>query len=208
MVGERIRQRRNELGYSLRALGIRTNLTASFLSQVENNLSSPSLSSLQRIATALEVPMFAFLNGVDQPSPVIRAGKRPKLDLCDPDICYELASRHSGSQLMAVVIDIAAGGRRVAEPLSKPTDEIMYVLRGRLAITVDDQTYTLEPGDSISYNGRALREFAALGDEAGAGGVLSDTACAVRDREEVSIRTYPLTPHPTHSHPIQKERNR
>ena len=70
MVGERIRQRRKELGYSLRALGIRTNLTASFLSQVENNQSSPSLASLQRIATALEVPMFAFLNGAHQPNPI------------------------------------------------------------------------------------------------------------------------------------------
>ena len=61
MVGEHIRQRRKELGYSLRQLGTRTSLTASFLSQVENDQCSPSLTSLQRIATALEVPMFAFL---------------------------------------------------------------------------------------------------------------------------------------------------
>ena len=93
MVGERIRQRRKELGYSLRQLGARTNLTASFLSQVENNRSSPSLVSLQRIATALEVPMFAFLNGAHQPSPIIRAGERPQLDFCDADICYELTTR-------------------------------------------------------------------------------------------------------------------
>ena len=65
MVGERIRQRRKELGYSLRELGSRTNLTASFLSQVENSRSSPSLASLQRIATALGVPMFAFLKEVE-----------------------------------------------------------------------------------------------------------------------------------------------
>ena len=36
---------------------------------------------------------------------------------------------------------------------------------GRLTIIVDDQTYTLDPGDTISYGGRSLREFAALGDE-------------------------------------------
>ena len=41
----------------------------------------------------------------------------------------------------------------------------MHVLRGRLSITIDDQTYTLDPGDTISYEGRSLREFAALGDE-------------------------------------------
>jgi transcriptional regulator with XRE-family HTH domain len=143
MVGERIRQRRKELGYSLRALGIRTSLTASFLSQVENNQSSPSLASLQRIATALEVPMFAFLDGSHQPSPVVRAGERLQLDFSDADICYELASRNLGGQLMAIIIN----------------------LRGRLTIVVDEHTYTLDPGDTISYGGRSLREFAALGDE-------------------------------------------
>jgi transcriptional regulator with XRE-family HTH domain len=165
MVGERIRQRRKELGYSLRQLGARTNLTASFLSQVENNRSSLSLASLQRIATALEVPMFAFLNGAHQPSPIIRADERPQLDLSDADICYELTSRNLGGQLMAVIIDMQPGARRIAEPLSKPTDEIMYVMRGRLSITVADETYALDPGDSICYAGRSLREFAALGND-------------------------------------------
>ncbi len=165
MIGERIRQRRKELGYTLRELGARTNLTASFLSQVENSQCSPSLSSLQRIATALEVPMFAFLDYTAPPSPVIRAGERPKLDTCDADICYELLSRDLGGQLMAVLIKVQPGGRRIAERLAKPTDELMYVLRGRLSITVGDQTYVLGPGDSISYEGRSLREFAALGEE-------------------------------------------
>lgn len=165
MIGERIRQRRKELGYSLRELGARTNLTASFLSQVENGQCSPSLSSLQRIATALEVPMFAFLNNLAPPSPVIRAGERPRLDICDADICYELLSRDLRGQLMGVLIKVQPGGRRIAEKLAKPTDELMYVLRGRLSITVDDETYVLSPGDSISYQGRSLREFAAVGDE-------------------------------------------
>ena len=41
----------------------------------------------------------------------------------------------------------------------------MYVLSGRLSITVDEETYLLDPGDTICYAGRALREFSALGDE-------------------------------------------
>jgi transcriptional regulator with XRE-family HTH domain len=165
MVGEHIRQRRKELGYSLRQLGARTNLTASFLSQVENSQCSLSLASLQRIATALEVPMFAFLNGARQPSPIIRADERPRLDICDAEICYELLSRNLNGQVMALLIHVQPGGRRIAERLSKPTDEVMHVLRGRLSITIEDQTYALDPGDSISYEGRSLREFAALDGE-------------------------------------------
>ena len=165
MVGERIRQRRKELGYSLRQLGARTNLTASFLSQVENSQCSPSLSSLQRIASALETPMFAFLESERPPSPIIRADERPRLDICDPEICYELLSRDLGGQVMALMIHVQSGGKRIAERLSKPTDEVMYVLSGRLSITIDDQTYTLNRGDAISYQGRSLREFSAVDDE-------------------------------------------
>ncbi len=68
MLGERIRQRRKELGFSLRKLGARTGLTASFLSQVEHNQSSPSITSLQRIATALEVPVIALFDGRVNPA--------------------------------------------------------------------------------------------------------------------------------------------
>ena len=165
MVGERIRQRRKELGYSLRELGARTNLTASFLSQVENGQCSPSLSSLQRIASALETPMFAFLDTTRPLSPIIRADERPRLDICDPEISYELLSREVGGQVMALMIHVQPGGKRIAERLSKPTDEVMYVLNGRLSITIDDQIYTLAAGDAISYEGRSLREFSAVDDE-------------------------------------------
>lgn len=165
MVGARIRQRRKELGYSLRELGSRTNLTASFLSQVENGQSSLSLASLQRIATALEVPMFAFLDNTEPRSPVVRSCERPRLETSDPEIAYELMSRDLGGRLMAIMIRVQPGGRRIAERLSQPTDEVMYVVQGRLSVIIDDQNYTLEPGDSVSYAGRSLREFSALGDE-------------------------------------------
>jgi len=165
MVGERIRQRRKELGYSLRALGTRTNLTASFLSQVENDQSSPSLASLQRIATALEVPMFTFLNGINQASSIIRMGERPRLSFSDAGIAYELLTHNLGGQMMAVVIRLQPGSRRIAERLSQPTEEFMHVLRGRFAITIEDQTHELDAGDTICYAGQSLRQFAALGSE-------------------------------------------
>ena len=61
-IGKRVRELRNENELSLRELGKRAGVTASFLSQVENDQVSPSLNSLQSIATALNVPMFSLLN--------------------------------------------------------------------------------------------------------------------------------------------------
>jgi quercetin dioxygenase-like cupin family protein len=109
--------------------------------------------------------MFAFLDNTEPRSPIVRACERPKLETTDPEIAYELLSRDLGGRLMAIMIRVQPGGRRVAERLAQPTDEIMYVVAGSLSITIDDQVYTLEPGDSICYAGRSLREFSALGND-------------------------------------------
>lgn len=55
--GAVIRQRRKALGMTLDDVAKATNLTIGFLSQVERGISSPSLSSFQRIAGALQTSL-------------------------------------------------------------------------------------------------------------------------------------------------------
>ena len=55
--GPVIRQRRKALGMTLDDVAKATNLTIGFLSQVERGISSPSLSSFQRIAGALQTSL-------------------------------------------------------------------------------------------------------------------------------------------------------
>ncbi|MBI3763910.1 MAG: helix-turn-helix transcriptional regulator, partial [Chloroflexi bacterium] len=121
MIGARLRKRRKELGLSLRELGARTELTAGFLSQVEKDQASPSLASLQRIATALEVPMFYFHGNAARPSPVVRAAERRKLYFPDTHIVYELLTADFTRQMMGFVIRMEPGARRVAARLARPT---------------------------------------------------------------------------------------
>ena len=77
-LGHRLRTRRQELGLSLRELAERVGLTASFLSQIERDLASPSIESLRKISDALEVPIFHFLIEPEVRSPVVRRGRAGK----------------------------------------------------------------------------------------------------------------------------------
>jgi len=166
LIGTRIRSRRKETGLSLRELGRRTSLTAGFLSQLENGRVMPSLSSLQRISTALEVPMFFFLEKTGAlPDPVVRAGKRRHLYFSEPHMGYDLLTPDLNHQMMSVLIHMEPGACRVAAPLSKPTEQWMMVLDGKMRIVVKDQTYELNRGDSIYYDGESLNEFSSVGDE-------------------------------------------
>ncbi|MCA9935547.1 MAG: helix-turn-helix transcriptional regulator [Ardenticatenaceae bacterium] len=163
-IGERIRTRRKELGLSLRELGEQTEVSASFLSQVENDQVSPSLNSLQSIAKALQVPMFYFLNDV-QGGEIVRADKRRKLYFAHSKIGYDLLTPDFSRQMMAVLIRMEPHARRIALPLARPTEQWMHVSQGCMEITIGEERHTLAAGDTIYYDGDLLREFRSVCDE-------------------------------------------
>lgn len=55
--GKRVKSRREQLGFSLRRLGEESNVSASFLSDIENNKTFPSMEKAADIAEALNVPI-------------------------------------------------------------------------------------------------------------------------------------------------------
>ncbi len=164
VVGERIRRRRRELDLTLRELAERIGMTAGYLSRVENQQVTPSLDALQAIATALCAPMFYFLD-MPPDEPVVRASSRRRLAFPGSHLAYELLTPAGSGQLMAMLIRLEPGARRVTPPLSQPNEQMMFVLEGRLRINVDGTTYILDKHDSIYYNGNLLREFACEGDQ-------------------------------------------
>ena len=160
-IGKQVRDRRNELGLSLRDLGKRAGVTASFLSQVENDQVSPSLSSLQSIATSLNVPMFSLLN--DTPSGnVVKTSERRKFTFEEPNISYELLTTDFTRQMMVYRILVQPYAKRIAQPLARPTEQWMHVNQGQLQVVIGDETHILDPGDTVYYDGELLREFGSI----------------------------------------------
>ena len=163
-IGTLIKQRRNDLGWSLRELGERAGVTAGFLSQVENDQVSPSLNSLQSIATALQVPMFSLLNNTPS-SNVVKAKERRTFSFDDPNIRYDMLTTDFSRQMMTYLIHIGPGAKRIAQQLARSTEQWMHVMKGEMKIVVGDETYFLEEGDTIYYDGDYLKEFGAASNE-------------------------------------------
>ena len=164
MIGEQIKMRRRDVGLTLRALASKINMSAGYLSRVENEQVSPSLDALQAIAQALQVPMFYFLNSgpID---PVVLEGARRVLYFPDSKIGYQLLTPDLVHQMMSVMIQMEPGAKRIATPLTKPNEQWMHVLKGCLEIDVDGKLYVLHTGDSIYYDGNRLRDFSSIGPE-------------------------------------------
>lgn len=166
MIGPRIRQRRTQQGYSLQELATRTDLTPSFLSQVERDMAEPSITSLRKIAEALEVPIFYFLLGSDEPNPVVRNGERRVLELARSGVTYELLSPpdFANKKMEIVITTMAPGVAGGDHPVTHPGEEFLVILAGRAHVTVGDQAYTLAEGDSIYYYSSIPHRIANVGE--------------------------------------------
>ncbi|MAT41240.1 MAG: hypothetical protein CL609_02785 [Anaerolineaceae bacterium] len=198
--GSLLKKLRKERGYSLREVARRSDLTASFLSQVEHGISNVSLDSLRRIAEALDVPLMYFLeeqpgdienlsehiepepcldeDRITEYSPVVRAGCRPRLILPPSGVEYQLLVPDLSHKLEAVIGRLSPGTANVARKLREETEEFIYVLSGELLIELEGQEYVLRPGDSINFPGEKLTKL----------------ACASLDREAswISVITPPV----------------
>lgn len=167
-IGERVRERRKELGLSLEELAARTDLTASFLSLIERNINNPSLDSLYRIAEALEVPQFYFSvdpqAAANLQNPVVRHNERIQVTFPPGDVTSELLVPNLRNRLEVFISRVKPAAGNVARTPKMASEECLYVMEGRLRVVLDEQEYWLEAGDSIYIQGFALREISAVGD--------------------------------------------
>ena len=164
-IGARMRDRRVSLGYSLRDLAARTDLTASFLSQVERGEANTSIDSLRRISEALDVSMLHFLREVHEHDPVVRANERAILSLPNSNLTYELLTSGLTHKLQVFIGKVDGRTENFARRLREPTEEVIYVLNGTLTVGLDSGEHELHTGDSICFEGYQLKSLSTGGED-------------------------------------------
>ena len=165
MVGQRIRKRRLQLGLTLRDLADGVGVTPSFLSYVERDIVSPSLSSLVRIAQELQVPLVYFFLEGRTTSSVVRPAERPVLRLADSNVSYELLSQYPGRRLACMLAHLQPGTSSFDAPQQHEQEECVLVLSGTLEAQLGSETFVLNEGDSVHYDGMVPHRFTSIGDE-------------------------------------------
>ena len=163
-VGRRLRGMRAVRGLSMRALAEASNLNVNTLSLIENGKTSPSVSTLQQLATTLNVPLTAFFEAeVSQKHLVFqKAGRRPRAAFSYgmvEDLGAGLTLR--GGQPLIVVLEPHADSGPT--PIVHTGHEFVYCLEGRLTYTVEGLQYVLEPGDSLIFEAHLPHRWGNLG---------------------------------------------
>lgn len=150
-LGMKLRQRRKQTGMTLQEVAAKASLSIGFVSQVERDLSAPSLSSLIGLAGALGARVEEFVRSPDTPGPISRHRQRATYTTggtAGP--AYERVSDDfPGRQISSVIITLPP--RYTAEAISHDGEELMYVIDGHVQCTIDGVTRTLSPGDSVHF---------------------------------------------------------
>lgn len=163
-LGKRLKALRNERGLTLVQLGEQVGLSASYLSQIERSVATPSLSRLTTIASVLGVGVgYFFEDDVSSPCIVrLNQGKR----LGDTaDAAVELLSANPPDKQIQPYRVVCQPGTSRNQPPTHPGEKFCFVLKGQLTVTVGEETFVLEAGDSIHFQTLQPHSWRNEGDE-------------------------------------------
>ena len=159
-IGAQVRLLRRRVGITVSELATSAGLSGGMLSKIENGQISPSLASLQALATALNVPLTTFFSTFEEKRDCsfVKAGT---------GVIIERRGTKAGHQYS--LLGAAIGGNVVVEPylitLHKDAapypafqhegTEFIYMLSGEVVYRHGDQSYHLAPGDALLFDSAA-----------------------------------------------------
>jgi transcriptional regulator with XRE-family HTH domain len=165
-VGARVKALREQRGLSMRGLARLCGLSPNAISLIERGASSPSVSTLHRIATALKVPITAFFEGPDEKAQMIvsRAGARPYTGNIQV-MLESLGSGLEGQSLEPFVVTLEPGAGSGNPVMIHDGHELVYCLQGEVEYEVAGKSCRLTAGDSVLFEARLEHRWHNAGSE-------------------------------------------
>jgi len=150
-IGPALKRLRESAGLSLRTLADQIGFSASFLSQAENGVVSPSINSLEKMASALGVTL-ADLFSVEPTTEgtVVRAHARPNFRSAWSKARVDTLMPSGGSRtLEALMVMLEGGGSSGKHQATSRVDQFAIVWDGSIVLTHAGEEIVLNAGDSV-----------------------------------------------------------
>ncbi len=154
-LGERIKRKREMLSLPLSDLSKKVGISASALSQIENSKAFPSIVTLKTIANSLYTTVGELIGEYESltKNPLIKSGDIKFVKVNPSGTSLFLLSHHENSKQMEPYILKFVENSDSSEIMqTHPGQEFIYVLEGKLMITLDNSQYVLDKGDNFYFN--------------------------------------------------------
>ena len=152
-VGQRLREIRISRRLSMKSLAQMSGLNINTLSLIENERSSPSVSTLQQLAQSLRVPITRFFETDHGSRKLVhqKQGKRSPVTF-QHSIMEDLAPGMPRFGAEPILVTLEPGADSGRKQIVHTGREFVYCLDGHIVYTVDNEKYILEPGDSLIFD--------------------------------------------------------
>lgn len=149
-IGERLKQLRQSRNLSLDVLAQLTDVSKPMLAQIERGTSNPTVATLWKIASGLNVPFTTFVNETYH-AKLLRA--EDQIGFFEDANRYQAFTTFTspGGQTELFRLRLLPGAIREAEAHGLGVYECLTVGVGRLSVEVGNVTYELGPGDSLHF---------------------------------------------------------
>lgn len=161
-IGRQVHAFRKRIGITIAELAEASGISLGMMSKIENGMTSPSLSTLQQLSSALGIPISEFFSRFDEEHEAVfvHAGK---------GIEIERRGSRAGHQYQLLGHTKRGNSNVVVEPylitLTEQTDlfpifqhsglEFLYMLEGEMVYQHDGNDYVMKSGDSLFFDAEA-----------------------------------------------------
>lgn len=159
-VGRRLRMLREERDISMRALARRSGLSANALSMIERGLTSPSVSTLSKLAAALEIPITAFFRQEPLREKIVfcKASQRIQQPFAR-GLIEDLGGEAFIGRVEAFVTALEGEASSGPHGMIHTGNEIVYCLNGTFEYQIGEQRFEMEPGDSLIFSAQLIHRW-------------------------------------------------
>ena len=151
-LGEKLKAIRLEKKMTLDEVAKKSSLTKSFISQIELNKTSPSITSLMKLASALEFRLTDLFREDNLMEDVLfKKEKRNSYYNKKKQLTIELLFTRSPDQKMEpIYMRFEPGGR--TDIITRIGQEFVYVIKGKVRLILDQKEYIAKEGDSLYFD--------------------------------------------------------
>ncbi len=148
-LGEKIKLMRNHVGLTQNELADRCELTKGYISQLENNLNSPSIATLTDILTALGSNLSEFFQEETEEKVVFTKNEFIEKD-SDGVLWTWLIPNAQKNMMEPVLVELFENGETAAD-IPHEGEEFGYVLEGKISIVLGNKRYACKKGEAFYY---------------------------------------------------------
>ena len=160
-LGEKIKQMRHQLGLTQEELADRCELTKGYISQLENDLNSPSIATLTDILSALGSNLSEFFREETEEKVVFT--KEEFIEKNSDGVLWNWLIPNAQKNMMEPVLVELTENSSTSEDFPHEGEEFGYVLQGKIAITLGNKRYVCKKGEAFYYEANKPHSILNLG---------------------------------------------